>query len=75
MAEDTGGLPDSQQQQQAAEANDGADHVRQVGSEIVGCRPLAEHVADRPDNGQRPTVLEPFLASHEVNQHPWWQQG
>ena len=74
MAEDAGRLPELQQQQQAAEADDRAGDVGQVGAEEVGHRPLADDVAKRPDDGERPAIAKALLAGDQVDQHPGRQQ-
>ena len=66
--------PDLEQEQEAGEADDGADDVGQIRPEIDRGRQLAGDVAERADHGERPAVHHAFLAADEIEQDPRRQQ-
>ena len=66
--------PDLEQEQQAGEADDRADDVRQIGPEIDRGRQLAGDVAERADDGERPRLPHALLPADEVEQDPGRQQ-
>jgi len=66
--------PDLEQRKQRNEAQDRAGDVGKVWAEIDGDRILAEDVAERRDDRERPAVLEPLLAGDEVDEDEGRQQ-
>ena len=67
-------MPDLEQDQEAGEADDGADDVGQIRPEIDRGRQLAGDVAERADHGERPAALHALLAADQVEQDPRRQQ-
>jgi hypothetical protein len=75
IAEDRARLPEFEQQEQRGEADDRSGHVGQVRPHVHRDGILAEDVAERTDDRERPCAPHAGATGDEIQQHPRRQQG
>jgi hypothetical protein len=69
-AEDLGGPPETQQDQDGEEGDGRAGDIRQIRTGELGDRELAGYAGQRSDDRQRPSGTHSPAARHEVKEHP-----